>query len=103
MRERKVDPSRTACGAPRSSTTTERGFGYEPGLAAPTKAAMCGALADIESEAIRFAIGHYAVRCPFFLKVSAGGWHIGGSTLTVRLDSLGLDAEISGCEKVPTL
>ncbi len=67
---------------------TERGFGYEPGLA----------LADIEAEAIRFAIGHYRGQ----MSEVARRLHIGRSTLYRKLDSLGLDAEISGA-KVPTL
>src|SRR5258708_19553216 len=38
---------------------TERGFGYEPGLALLDESGHVRALADIEAEAIRFAISHY--------------------------------------------
>jgi len=55
------------------------------------------ALADIEAEAIRFAIGHYRGQ----MSEVARRLHIGRSTL-YQLVSLGLDAEISGA-KVPTL
>ena len=48
------------------------------------------ALADIEAEAIRFAIGHYRGQ----MSEIARRLHIGRSTLYRKLDSLGLDAEI---------
>src|SRR5262249_49206058 len=49
------------------------------------------ALADIEAEAIRFAISHYRGQ----MSEIARRLHIGRSTLYRKLDSLGLDAEIS--------
>jgi DNA-binding NtrC family response regulator len=49
------------------------------------------ALADIEAEAIRFAIGHYRGQ----MSEVARRLHIGRSTLYRKLVSLGLDAEIS--------
>jgi len=77
---------------------TERGFGCEPGLALLDESGHVRALADIEAEAIRFAIGHYRGQ----MSEVARRLHIGRSTLYRKLDSLGLDAEISGA-KVPTL
>jgi DNA-binding NtrC family response regulator len=56
------------------------------------------ALADIEAEAIRFAIGHYRGQ----MSEVARRLRIGRSTLYRKLDSLGLDAEISGA-KAPAL
>ena len=77
---------------------TERGFGCEPGLALLDESGHVRALADIEAEAIRFAIGHYGGQ----MSEVARRLHIGRSTLYRKLDSLGVDAEISGA-KVPTL
>src|SRR6266446_6152868 len=77
---------------------TERGFGYEPGLDLLDENGHVRALADIEAEAIRFAIGNYRGQ----MSEVARRLHIGRSTLFRKLDSLGLDAEISGA-KVPTL
>jgi DNA-binding NtrC family response regulator len=77
---------------------TERGFGSEPGLALLDESGHVRALADIEAEAIRFAIGHYRGQ----MSEVARRLHIGRSTLYRKLVSLGLDAEISGA-KVPTL
>lgn len=56
------------------------------------------ALADIEAEAIRFAISHYRGQ----MSEIARRLHIGRSTLYRKLDSLGLDAEISDA-KAPAL
>jgi len=56
------------------------------------------ALADIEAEAIRFAISHYRGQ----MSEIARRLHIGRSTLYRKLDSLGLDAEISD-GKAPAL
>ena len=56
------------------------------------------ALADIEAEAIRFAISHYGGQ----MSEVARRLHIGRSTLYRKLDSLGLHAELSGT-KAPTL
>jgi DNA-binding NtrC family response regulator len=56
------------------------------------------ALADIETEAIRFAISHYRGQ----MSEVARRLRIGRSTLYRKLDSLGLDAEISGA-KTPAL
>jgi DNA-binding NtrC family response regulator len=70
---------------------TERGFGYEPGLALLDESGHVRALADIEAEAIRFAISHYRGQ----MSEVARRLHIGRSTLYRKLVSLGLDAEIS--------
>jgi len=56
------------------------------------------ALADIEAEAIRFAISHYRGQ----MSEVARRLHIGRSTLYRKLDSLARDAEISGT-KAPAL
>src|SRR5215472_17992488 len=56
------------------------------------------ALADIEAEAIRFAISHYRGQ----MSEIARRLCIGRSTLYRKLDSLGLDAEISDA-KAPAL
>ena len=56
------------------------------------------ALADIEAEAIRFAVSHYRGQ----MSEVARRLRIGRSTLYRKLDSLGLDAEISGA-KAPAL
>jgi DNA-binding NtrC family response regulator len=56
------------------------------------------ALADIETEAIRFAISHYRGQ----MSEVARRLCIGRSTLYRKLDSLGLDAEISPA-KTPAL
>src|SRR6266446_766892 len=56
---------------------TERGFGYEPGLALLDESGHVRALADIEAEAIRFAIGHYRGQ----MSEVARRLHIGRSTL----------------------
>ena len=77
---------------------TVRGFGYEPAVALLDESGHVRALADIEAEAIRFAISHYRGQ----MSEVARRLHIGRSTLYRKLDSLGLDAEISGA-KVPTL
>ena len=77
---------------------TERGFGYEPGLALLNEGGHVRALADIEAEAIRFAISHYGGR----MSEVARRLHIGRSTLYRKLDSLGLHVELSGT-KAPTL
>jgi len=77
---------------------TERGFGYEPGLALLDESGHVRALADIEAEAIRFAISHYGGQ----MSEVARRLHIGRSTLYRKLDSLGLHAELSGT-KTPTL
>jgi DNA-binding NtrC family response regulator len=77
---------------------TERGFGYEPGLALLDERGHVRALADIEAEAIRFAISYYRGQ----MSEVARRLHIGRSTLYRKLVSLGLDAEISDA-KVPTL
>jgi DNA-binding NtrC family response regulator len=70
---------------------TERGFGYEPSLALLDESGHVRALADIEAEAIRFAISHYRGQ----MSEVARRLHIGRSTLYRKLVSLGLDAEIS--------
>ena len=77
---------------------TVRGFGFEPALALLDDSGHVRALAEIEAEAIRFAISHYGGQ----MSEVARRLHIGRSTLYRKLDSLGLDAEISGA-KVPTL
>jgi DNA-binding NtrC family response regulator len=77
---------------------TERGFGYEPGLALLDESGHVRALADIEAEAIRFAISHYGGQ----MSEVARRLHIGRSTLYRKLDSLGLHAELSST-KAPTL
>ena len=77
---------------------TVRGFGYEPALALLDDSGHVRALADIEAEAIRFAISHYRGQ----MSEVARRLHIGRSTLYRKLDSLGLDAEISDT-KVPAL
>jgi len=77
---------------------TEHEFGSEPGLALLDESGHVRALADIEAEGIRFAISHYRGQ----MSEVARRLHIGRSTLYRKLDSLGLDAEISGA-KVPTL
>src|SRR5215469_2990726 len=56
------------------------------------------ALADIEAEAIRFAISHYRGQ----MSEVARRLHIGRSTLYRKLDSLARDAEMSGT-KAPAL
>ena len=75
-----------------------RGFGYEPALALLDERGHVRALADIEAEAIRFAISHYRGQ----MSEVARRLHIGRSTLYRKLDSLARDAEISGT-KAPTL
>ena len=70
---------------------TVRGFGYEPAVALLDESGHVRALADIEAEAIRFAIGHYRGQ----MSEVARRLHIGRSTLYRKLVSLGLDAEIS--------
>ena len=70
---------------------TERGFGYEPALALLDESGHVRALADIEAEAIRFAISHYRGQ----MSEVARRLQIGRSTLYRKLVSLGLDAEIS--------
>ena len=68
-----------------------RGFGYEPALPLFDDGGHVRALADIEAEAIRFAISHYRGQ----MSEVARRLHIGRSTLYRKLDWLGLDAEIS--------
>ena len=75
-----------------------RGFGYEGTLALLDDSGHVRALADIEAEAIRFAISHYGGQ----MSEVARRLHIGRSTLYRKLDSLGLDREISGT-KAPAL
>src|SRR6266446_3763346 len=70
---------------------TERGFGYEPGLALLDESGHVRALADIDAEAIRFAIGHYRDE----MSEVARRMHIGRSPRYSQLDSLGFEAEIS--------
>src|SRR5260221_6421359 len=77
---------------------TERGFGYEPGLALLDESGHVRALADIEAEAIRFAISHYGGQ----MAQGARRFHIGRPTLYPKPGSLGLDAQNSGA-KVPHL
>ena len=77
---------------------TERGFGSAPALALLDESGHARALADIEAEAIRFAISHYRGQ----MSEVARRLHIGRSTLYRKLDSLARDAEISGT-KAPTL
>ena len=77
---------------------TERGFGHEFALALLDENGHVRALADIEAEAIRFAISHYRGQ----MSEVARRLHIGRSTLYRKLDSLARDAEISGT-KAPTL
>src|SRR6516164_7846214 len=93
----KFDRQRRSCGAPLLDQT-ERGFGYEPGLALLDDSGHVRALADIEAEAIRFAISHYRGQ----MSEVARRLHIGRSTLYRKLDSLARDAEISGT-KAPAL
>ena len=76
----------------------ERGFGYEPGLALLDESGHVRALADIEAEAIRFALSHYGGQ----MSEVARRLRIGRSTLYRKLDSLALHAELSGT-KAPTL
>jgi DNA-binding NtrC family response regulator len=64
---------------------------YGAGLALLDESGHVRALADIEAEAIRFAISHYGGQ----MSEVARRLHIGRSTLYRKLDSLGLDAEIS--------
>lgn len=75
-----------------------RGFGYEPALALLDDSGHVRALADIEAEAIRFAISHYRGQ----MSEVARRLHIGRSTLYRKLASLGLAAEIPDT-KAPTL
>jgi DNA-binding NtrC family response regulator len=75
-----------------------RGFGYESALALLDERGHVRALADIEAEAIRFAISHYRGQ----MSEVARRLHIGRSTLYRKLDSLARDAEISGT-KAPAL
>ena len=75
-----------------------RGFGDEPALALLDDGGHVRTLADLEAEAIRFAISHY---CGQMSEV-ARRLHIGRSTLYRKLASLGLAAEISNT-KAPTL
>jgi len=77
---------------------TVRGFGFEPALALLDDSGHVRALAEIEAEAIRFAISHYRGQ----MSELARRLHIGRSTLYRKLDSLGLDAEISNT-KAPAL
>src|ERR1700730_6924870 len=77
---------------------TERGFGCEPGLPLLDESGHVRALADIEAEAIRFAICHYGGQSAELARVL----DIRRSTLYRKLDSLGLHAELSGT-KAPTL
>lgn len=77
---------------------TMRGFGYEPAVALLDESGHVRALADIEAEAIRFAISHYRGQ----MSEIARRLHIGRSTLYRKLDSLGLEAEISDA-KAPAL
>jgi len=77
---------------------TVRGFGYEPAVALLDGSGHVRALAEIEAEAIRFAISHYRGQ----MSEVARRLHIGRSTLYRKLDSLGLDAELSGT-KAPAL
>src|SRR5262245_8632517 len=77
---------------------TVRGAGYEPVLALLDKSGHVRALAEIEAEAIRFAISHYRGQ----MSEVARRLHIGRSTLYRKLDSLGFDAELSGT-KAPAL
>ena len=77
---------------------TERGFGCEPSLALLDESGHVRALANIEAEAIRFAISHYGGQ----MSEVARRLHIGRSTLYRKLDSLGLHAELPGT-KAPTL
>ncbi len=77
---------------------TVRGFGYEPAVALLDESGHVRALADIEAEAIRFAISHYRGQ----MSEIARRLHIGRSTLYRKLDSLGLEAEISDA-KAPAL
>ncbi len=73
---------------------TVRGFGYEPAVALLDGSGHMRALADIEAEAIRFAISHYRGQ----MSEIARRLHIGRSTLYRKLDSLGPDAEVSDAE-----
>ena len=73
---------------------TVRGFGYEPAVALLDGSGHVRALAEIEAEAIRFAISHYRGQ----MSEVARRLHIGRSTLYRKLDSLGLDAELSGTQ-----
>jgi transcriptional regulator of acetoin/glycerol metabolism len=77
---------------------TVGGWGFEPALALLDENGHVRALADIEAEAIRFAISHYRGQ----MSEVARRLHIGRSTLYRKLDSLGLDAEISDT-KAPAL
>jgi DNA-binding NtrC family response regulator len=77
---------------------TVRGFGYEPALALLDDNGHVRALADIEAEAIRFAISHYRGQ----MSEVARRLHIGRSTLYRKLASLGLAAGLSGT-KAPAL
>ena len=77
---------------------TVRGFGYGPAVALLDGSGHVRALADIEAEAIRFAISHYRGQ----MSEIARRLCIGRSTLYRKLDSLGLDAEISDA-KAPAL
>ena len=77
---------------------TVRGFGFEPALALLDDSGHVRARAEIEAEAIRFAISHYRGQ----MSEVARRLHIGRSTLYRKLDSLGLDAEISNT-KAPAL
>ena len=77
---------------------TVRGFGFEPALALLDDSGHVRALAEIEAEAVRFAISHYRGQ----MSEVARRLHIGRSTLYRKLDSLGLDAEISNT-KAPAL
>src|SRR5262245_51813002 len=106
---------RRACAQPASAENSPAGADTDapplvPSIAAAAAAPPTGALAlldgsghmralaDIEAEAIRFAIGHYRGQ----MSEVARRLRIGRSTLYRKLDSLGLDAEIS-LAKAPAL
>jgi len=106
---------RRACAQPASAENSPAGADTDapplvPSIAAAAAAPPTGALAlldgsghmralaDIEAEAIRFAIGHYRGQ----MSEVARRLRIGRSTLYRKLDSLGLDAEIS-LAKAPSL
>src|SRR5262245_1063498 len=77
---------------------TVRGFGYEPAVALLDGSGHVRALADIEAEAIRFAISHYRGQ----MSDSARRLGIGRSSVYRQTDLIVLDAEISDA-KAPAL
>src|SRR5260221_13924402 len=74
---------------------TERGFGYEPGLALLDESGHVRALADIEAEAIRFAISHYGGH----MSQGARRVHIRRPTLFPQAGLPGPYAPNSGAER----